>query len=424
MNFLYTIGIYLYWFSINIAAFFNPKAKLFKEGRIALLERIRSEVSPNTGNIIWVHCSSVGEFEQARPIIEWIKIYWPEYKILITFFSPSGYELRKNYDKADWVYYMPIDTPKNAKCFIAAVKPVKAIFIKYEFWYNYLMTLKSNGIETYIVSAIFRPSQIFFKWYGFFFKKMLHCFTTLFVQDKASAELLQGIGISGNVVVSGDTRFDRVDAIASKSKDLPLVKSFAEDAFTMVAGSSWQPDEVIIADVLKNFSKAKVILVPHEIDDAHINSIVELFAKYKIVKYTSLLQEGKSDNELLADEAVVKLLKDSNVLIINTIGMLSSIYKYGNCAYIGGGFGVGIHNILEPATYGLPVVFGPNYHKFKEARDLIKLGGAFPIRADKELYNILTDFVKDKNSIKSAGEISRKYVETNLGATGIVTSYL
>ena len=200
--------------------------------------------------------------------------------------------------------------------------------------------------------------------------------------------------------------------------------SFAEDAFTMVAGSSWQPDEVIIADVLKNFSKAKVILVPHEIDDAHINSIVQLFAKYKIVKYTSLLQEGKSDNELLADEAVVKLLKDSNVLIINTIGMLSSIYKYGNCAYIGGGFGVGIHNILEPATYGLPVVFGPNYHKFKEARDLIKLGGAFPIRADKELYNILTDFVKDKNSIKSAGEISRKYVETNLGATGIVTSYL
>ncbi len=418
MNFLYTIGIYLYWFSVNIAALFNPKAKLFKEGRAALLERIQSEVSPNAGNIIWVHCSSVGEFEQARPIIEWIKINRPDYKILITFFSPSGYELRKNYDKADWVYYMPMDTLKNAKRFIAAVKPVKAIFIKYEFWYNYLRTLKSNGIETYIVSAIFRPSQMFFKWYGFFFKKMLYCFTKLYVQDKASAELLQGIGISGNVVVSGDTRFDRVDAIANKSKDLPLVKSFAEEAFTIVAGSTWYPDECMLADVLKNFSKAKLVLVPHEIHEAHIEKSAEVFSSYKIIRYTQV-EKCLADGEPV--EKVEESLKEANVFVIDTMGMLSAIYKYGQCAYIGGGFGVGIHNILEAATYGIPVMFGPNYRKFKEARDLIKLGGAFPVRADKELYNVLTDLVLDKDVPESFGRICRKYIESNLGATDKVT---
>lgn len=414
MNFLYTIGIYFYWFSVNIAAIFNNKARLFRDGRKELLEKIQKEVSNSSGEIIWVHCSSVGEFEQARPIIEWIKINRPDYKILITFFSPSGYELRKNYDKADWVFYMPIDTARNARRFISIVKPSKAIFIKYEFWYNYLRTLKKEKIETYIVSAIFRQSQIFFKWYGFFFKKMLFCFTRLFVQDKASAELLESIGISDNVIISGDTRFDRVDSIARKSKDLPIVEAFAKGSFTIIAGSTWYPDEYIIAEVLKNFSKVKLVLVPHEIHEAHLEKILQVFSSYKVARYTDIekLMAGGENTDKINE-----ILSASNVFIIDTIGMLSAIYKYGQCAYIGGGFGVGIHNILEAATYGIPVMFGPNYRKFREARDLIKLGGAFPVRADKELYNVLTDLVISKPVPDSFGGICRKYVESNLGAT-------
>jgi 3-deoxy-D-manno-octulosonic-acid transferase len=279
LKYIYNICIYIYWLGIFIASWFNNKAKLFIKGREGLIKRVENEVKSGD-DITWIHCSSVGEFEQARPVIEKIKKE-NNSKILLTFFSPSGYELRKNYNLADWVYYMPLDTRKNAKAFIKAINPKRAIFVKYEFWYNHLYELKRNNIDIYIISAIFRPGQIFFKWYGFFFRKMLHLFTILFVQDERSKHLLEGIGITNNVIIGGDTRFDRVNEIASKSKDLPIIESFAKEHFTLVAGSSWEPDELMLAKTLKNFSKAKLILAPHEIGSDRIKKYSKFFLSIK-----------------------------------------------------------------------------------------------------------------------------------------------
>lgn len=414
MKFLYDISIFLYKFGINIASLFNTKAKLFVQGRKNLLENIALHLK-GSSSIIWLHCSSVGEFEQARPVIEWIKANRPQYKILLTFFSPSGYELRKNYDLVDWVFYMPIDTPRNAKNFIDLVVPQMAIFVKYEFWYNHLNELRKRNIDTYIISSIFRPKQIFFKWYGGFFRSILKCFTILFVQDSTSTNLLQSIGLTNNVIECGDTRFDRVHKIVSNSKEIPIVEEFAKGNFVIVGGSTWGPDEEIIASNIKNFSKVKLILVPHEISKERLHSIDETFASYKILRYSQLALRKN-------DASVKKDLESANVLVIDTIGLLSSIYKYGHCAYIGGGFGVGIHNILEAATYGIPVIFGPNYHKFKEAIDLLNIHGAYSIKCSSEFYEVFKDLVSDKNILLLKGDICRKYVESHLGATSIITS--
>ncbi|MBR5856162.1 MAG: 3-deoxy-D-manno-octulosonic acid transferase [Bacteroidales bacterium] len=424
MKLLYNFALRFYLFVTWIAGFFNPKAKLFNNGQKGVLELIRRSVVTDVP-IIWVHCSSVGEFEQSRPIIEWYKKEMPHYKILLTFFSPSGYELRKNYQLADWVFYLPLDTTSNAKAFLEAVKPVKAIFIKYEFWYNYLNELKRRNIETYIVSAIFRSSQAFFKPYGGFFRKMLANYTMFFVQDKQSEELLASIGIKDNVLVCGDTRFDRVCEITKNSASFPLIEYFAQGAFTMVAGSSWAPDEEIIAKVLKNFPRTKLIIAPHEIGKERIASVVERFAGYKILKYSELDKgygniQGKDANSL--PDSLPTLLQQSQVLIIDCIGILSSIYKYGKFAYIGGGFGVGIHNILEAATYGIPVVFGPNYKKFKEATDLLELGGAISVKNATEFYSLFNTFVNIPLEIDKKGKISFEYVKSNLGATYKVVS--
>lgn len=420
MRVLYNIGIRSYFGITGIVGRFNPKAKLFHNGQKGLLEKIEQTIDHNAP-IIWVHCSSVGEFEQARPIIEWYKSEKKEYKILLTFFSPSGYELRKNYEHADWVFYMPADTTSNAVKFINIVKPTKAIFIKYEFWYNYLNELKRNNIETYIVSAIFRPSQHFFKWYGSFFRKMLKCYTKIFVQDEQSYKLLEGIGVAENAMICGDTRFDRVFKITQSSKEFPAIAEFAKDAFTIVAGSSWDPDEQIIAKVMKNFPRTKLILAPHEIRKERIDHVMEIFKGFRILKFSDLSSASSSAD---MTQERIKALKEANILIIDCIGILSSIYRYGKFAYIGGGFGVGIHNILEAATYACPVVFGPNYKKFKEANDLIALGGATSVGNSSEFYSLLQTYVNVPSVLKEKGDICGKYVQSNLGSTQKVVSQI
>mgnify|MGYP003288848533 CR=1 FL=1 len=409
MKILYNIAIAVYGALLSFASLFNKKAKLFCDGRKGLLKRIASEID-HSKPIIWFHCSSVGEFEQARPLIEWYKENRDEYRILLTFFSPSGYEMRKNYPLADWIYYLPVDTPSNARKFIETTAPCKAVFIKYEFWYNYLSQLHKKRIETYIVSAIFREDQAFFKFYGGLFRKMLKSFTALFVQDELSRKLLEGIGITDNVLVCGDTRFDRVNQITSASKEFPIIEKFSKNSFTILAGSTWPPDEEILAASVKNFSKVKLVMAPHEIHKEHISKILETFKGYKLIKFS---ESGDLSDEQLAE---------ANVLLIDCMGILSSIYRYGNFAYIGGGFGVGIHNILEAATYGIPVAFGPNYRKFKEARDLISRHGATSVRSQEEFYALLDKLVKNRNVAQERGTICLNYVKENLGATNKIIS--
>lgn len=425
MSFLYNTAINAYGLAINIAGAFNNKAKLFKEGRKGLLEKISAEIN-HSHPIIWFHCSSVGEFEQARPLIEWYKENRQEYKILLTFFSPSGYEMRKNYPLADWIYYMPLDTASNARKFLDIVQPKKAIFIKYEFWYNFLSQLHKRGVDTYIVSAIFRPDQPFFKPYGKLFRDMLKSFSNLFVQDVQSKELLESIGIHENVTICGDTRFDRVNQITAASKEFPLIERFSRNAFTILAGSTWGPDEEILAATVKNFSKVKLVIAPHEIHKEHIDKICTLFKGYKVLKFSDFDKKFTTeyDSRFSALEQFEQQLEESNVLIIDCLGILSSIYRYGKFAYIGGGFGVGIHNILEAATYGIPVVFGPNYRKFKEAKDLVARGGATPVRAQEEFYSILDNYVKSERTRKDKGKICLGYVQENLGATNKIISII
>lgn len=421
MKLLYGIFNRCYYLLAGCAGPFKPKAKAFYEGRKGLIDKIRKEVTASSP-IIWVHCSSVGEFEQARPVMEWYGQNAPQYKILLTFFSPSGYQLRKNYDGAAWVYYLPVDTRSHARAFLDAVSPEKAIFVKYEFWYNYLTELKKRGIETYLISAIFRPSQPFFQFYGGFFRKMLRCFTMLFVQDTPSAELLASIGICKNVKVCGDTRFDRVCQIIGKSKYFPIIEKFTSGNLTLIAGSTWKPDEEIIAKVLKNFKKIKLVIIPHETSGNRIEEIEEEFKDYNTLrfswfdkKYTSGTEYGSQECSLLED--VQNKIDSCNVLIIDCVGILSAIYRYGDFAYIGGGFGAGIHNILEAAAYSIPVIFGPNHKKFKEARDLLKAGGAQNITDSLSLYSVVNNYVKHPESLKNNGNICGEYVRQNRGAT-------
>ncbi len=390
----------IYHFGVWVASFWNEKASKFCKGRQGVLEYIAEKVDKNS-KYVWVHAASLGEFEQGRPIIEKLRQMRPEYKIILTFFSPSGYEVRKNYEGADIVCYLPIDTSWSANRFLDVVNPSYAIFIKYEFWMNYIVGLKRRKIPTYIVSAIFRPSQVFFKWYGFWYRKVLHCFSHLFVQNQTSLDLLSSIGVK-NVSLTGDTRFDRVADIAAKSKELPIVSAFAQGSKVIVAGSSWPKDEDILCDYFNNHPDVKMILAPHEIHQAHLDSIVSKL-KRPYVFYKD------------ADEAAAA---KTDCLIINCFGLLSSIYKYGEVAYIGGGFGVGIHNTLEAAVYGMPVLFGPNYGRFQEAVDMVKRGGAFSIQNAGE-YNELMDSLLAENSslLKSASAQTAEYVNENRGAT-------
>jgi len=429
VNIIYNTALKFYMSMAYIMGFFNKKASLFYNGRIGLLEKINSQVSffdpsTNTGEIpvnstepiVWFHCASVGEFEQGRPLIESYKAHNPSHKLLLTFFSPSGYELRKNYSLADWVFYLPMDSKKNAVAFLDIVKPSIAIFIKYEFWFNYLNELKHRDIPTYVASAVFMPNQRFFKWYGGLFRQMLRNFTHIFVQDKTSASLLNSIGLT-NVTVSGDTRFDRVNQITKANGELEHIRIFAEGSSCWVAGSTWPIEEEMIAAIYPNLPLNKLVIVPHEVHHKHIAKINSYFSGYKVIKYSQI-------KDVKIDSRIESRLREARILIIDTVGVLSKVYKYGSFAYIGGGFGAGIHNTLEAATYGKPVIFGPKYKKFNEAVDLVSLGGAKSVSKIKDLnFNVkklLTDDVlRDK-----CGVICREYIENNLGATERVISHL
>ncbi|MBI9063191.1 MAG: 3-deoxy-D-manno-octulosonic acid transferase [Marinilabiliaceae bacterium] len=402
MTLLYNLGIRLYSVALLLVSPFNIKAKLLRKGRRETKQQL-SNISFN-GPVVWVHAASLGEFEQGRPIIEAIKKEHPHYKVVLTFFSPSGYEIRKNYELADWVCYLPADTKRNARRFIQAINPEKVFFIKYEFWYHYLTNLKKANIPVYGVSTIFRREQSFFKSYGSWFKKMLHCFEKFYVQDEVSGELLTDIGI-GNFAVAGDTRFDRVRDIAKASADVELARRFADGADkVIVAGSTWGPDEDILIEYLQNQGKnVKLIIAPHEIHDEHIRQIE---SKLK-VHYFTFTNPPKDPQNF-------------QVMIVNTMGMLSAIYKYGQVAYIGGGFGKGIHNTLEAATYEMPVFFGTNYRKFKEARDLIKREAAFSINDKQEFSQLIEKIWADKKYLESLSKNAGQYVTEMCGATRLI----
>jgi len=404
MTLLYKVGIFIYSLLVHVFSVFNEKAKLFVLGRRKWEEILAQKIEVNS-KYIWFHCSSLGEFEQGRPVIEELKQQFPEYKIVLTFFSPSGFEIRKNYPLADVVSYLPLDTKYNASTFLNIVKPEKAFFVKYEFWYFYISELKSRNIPLYIISAIFRENQQFFKntpwsrWY----RKMLFKVEHLFVQNEKSGDLLKTIGIS-NFTISGDTRFDRVATIASGSKEIPIVDKFRGNSILIIAGSTWKPDEELLTEFINQSDDIRFIIAPHEVSANNINRIHQLLKK-PVISF-SKVSESEIDK--------------FQVLIIDSVGLLSSLYRYGNIAYIGGGFGVGIHNILEAATFGLPVIFGPNYKKFKEAVDLTSEGGSVSISDFGELRQALNNLIEDKNALKNASEICKNYVAKNVGSTKVI----
>ena len=401
---MYSLIIHLYAFFIELISPFHKKARLMRLGQWKTNGILREKIDRNA-KYIWFHASSLGEFEQGRPLIEKIKAEHPEYKILLTFFSPSGYEVRKNYGGADVVCYLPFDTPYRVKKFLDLSKPVMAIFIKYEFWDNYLSELKRRNIPVYIVSAIFRKEQLFFKWYGGMYRKVLSYFTHIFVQDDASRELLSKYGVT-NVSVFGDTRFDRVQDVYKNTKQIPMVELFvnnnrSDNQLTMVAGSSWQQDEEVYLNYFNEHPELKLIIAPHEIHKDHLMHIESMLKRPSI----------------RLSEATEKDIKGKSCLIVDSFGLLSSIYRYGDLAYIGGGFGAGIHNVLEAAVYGIPVIFGPKYQKFKEARDLLQVGGAFSITDEKTFESKMEELSTYRDLLEAAGAAAGDFVKCNIGAT-------
>lgn len=444
---MYNIAIYIYLIGVAIGSLFNKKIKKMWRGEREAVDLLKEKVDP-TAKYVWFHAASLGEFEQGRPLIEQLRATHPEYKILLTFFSPSGYEVRKNYEGADIVCYLPLDTIRNARRFLRAVHPVMAFFIKYEFWYNYLHILRHRGVPVYSVSSIFRPGQVFFKWYGRNYAKVLHCITHFFVQNEVSLQLLKGIGIDEATVV-GDTRFDRVLQIKEQSKELPIVEAFkgingkgdackeelskdackedlsekackkdlSEDACkkdlskngskgckVFVAGSSWQPDEDIFIRFFNDHPDWKLIIAPHVIGEDHLAYILDKL-QMKAVRYTQATEQSAAE---------------ARCLIIDCFGLLSTIYRYGEIAYVGGGFGVGIHNVPEAAVWGVPVLFGPNNKRFQEAQDLLACKGSFEV-TDYDSFNaIISRLISDDKFRHQCGEASANYVKSRSGATDII----
>ena len=389
---------------VAVASLFNKKVKKMWAGERQAVKVLKEKVDPEA-RYIWFHAASLGEFEQGRPLIEHLRETHPEYKILLTFFSPSGYEVRKNYEGADIICYLPLDTIRNARRFLRAVKPVMAFFIKYEFWYNYLHILQHRGVPTYSVSSIFRPDQIFFQWYGRQYGRVLKCFTHFFVQNMESKALLAKLGIT-DVDVVGDTRFDRVLQIKEASKQLPIVEQFTAHAQKVfVAGSSWLPDEDIFIKYFDIHKDWKLIIAPHVISDEHLSQIFELLKGRRVVRYTEATEEN---------------VKDAEVLIIDCFGLLSSIYHYGTVSYVGGGFGVGIHNVLEAAVWDIPVVFGPNNKHFQEAQGLMLVQGGFEIKDYQSFRDLMMRFETDAFFLQNAGENAGAFVKSRAGATAKV----
>lgn len=403
MLFLYRISVQLYQFAIWLASFFNQKAKLWIDGR-------RTQKLVTADASIWFHFASLGEFEQGRSVLEKLKAENPALKTVVTFFSPSGYEIRKNTTLADHVYYLPLDTSWNARQFIQTINPKIAVFTKYEYWYFYMDELYQRQIPLYVISAIFRPQQIFFRSYGGFYRRMLLLVQYFFVQDEASKNLLSGIGIN-NVLVSGDTRFDRVWENAQNIGPLDKIIVFKNNQKVFIAGSTWPPDENLIVNLVSIYPDWKFIIAPHEIGKDKIDNLLRKILAEKTIRYS----------EITSDETI---LKQKQVLVIDNIGLLSKLYQYGNLAYIGGGFGTGIHNTLEAVAFGLPVIFGPVYHKFKEAQDLINLNAGFSIVNEASLENIVAQLVTNEKFYTEASTQAKNYTRQNTGATEKIWKYI
>jgi 3-deoxy-D-manno-octulosonic-acid transferase len=399
---LYNIGIRIYYATIWLASFFNNKAKLWLNGR-------KQQALVRYNNSIWFHFASLGEFEQGRPVLEQMKLAYPDRPVVITFFSPSGYEVRKNTPLADAVYYLPLDTAGNAARFIKTINPSIAVFTKYEYWYHFFAQLYKRRVPLYIVSGIFRDGQVFFKWYGGTHRKMLKCVRHFFLQGEHSKQLLAGIGIN-NTTVSGDTRFDRVYANASNPKQLPEVEQFINGHKTMICGSTWPEDEKLLAELISLHPGHKFIFAPHELSIEKINRLAEMLPPDSAIKYSALALAEDGNNY--------------QCLIIDNMGMLSSLYQYGNMAYIGGGFGVGIHNTLEAAAFGIPVIFGPNYSKFNEAKALISIGAGFTISNEAELIAIVEQLNNDEAYYTASCRQAKQYVDTQKGATEKIVTYI
>ena len=410
---IYNIVIYFVLWGIAIASLFNEKVRKMWRGEREAFKILKQKVDPNA-KYIWFHAASLGEFEQGRPLMERIRKEYPQYKILLTFYSPSGYEVRKNYEGADIICYMPVDTRLNAIRFLRLVRPVMAFFIKYEFWSNFLHILKHRNIPTYSVSSIFREDQVFFKWYGRNYAGVLKCFTRFFVQNEESKRLLEGIGITA-VDVVGDTRFDRVLQIKEAAKHLPICEAFRtgvassrsadvphHDFKVFVAGSSWPPDENIFIPFFNEHKDWRLLIAPHVIAEEHLKLILSLIKGKKVVRYTQTTPEEAAE---------------ADVLIIDCFGLLSSMYNYGDVAYIGGGFGVGIHNTLEAAVWNMPVIFGPNNKKFQEAQGLLKSGGGFEINTYEDFSGLMSSLMNDETFLKQAGDKAGAFVAHLAGAT-------
>lgn len=395
---IYNLVIYLYVSAVRLAALFNKKVSAMVKGEKDAFSVLQRRMDPKA-KYIWFHAASLGEFEQGRPLIEEIRKRYPEYKILQTFFSPSGYEVRKDYKGADVVCYLPLDTPAHARRFVELAHPCMAFFVKYEFWKNYLTELERRRIPVYSVSSIFRPGQLFFRWYGGTYRRTLKCFTHLFVQNQESVELLKRIGITNTTIV-GDTRFDRVLEICRQARELPMVELFKGENLTMVAGSSWAPDEDIFIPYFNEHPDMKLIIAPHVISETHIEEIIHKLRR-PVVRYSQITE----------DKA-----RQADCMIIDCFGLLSSIYRYGEIAYIGGGFGVGIHNTLEAAVYGIPVIFGPNNQKFMEAQGLKQAQGGFEIHSPADFNPLMDKFRTDYGFLDKSGKKAGNYVRNNAGA--------
>jgi len=411
---MYSIGIYLYALIVRlVAAFGHRKARAMVRGQHDTWRILREKINPNE-RYVWFHAASLGEFEQGLPLIERLRREHPSRKILLTFFSPSGYEVRKDYKGADVVCYLPFDSPTAARRFIKLARPEMAFFIKYEFWRNYIDVLFKKSIPIYSVSSIFRPGQIFFRWYGRKYARCLRRITHFFVQNERSVELLRSIGVTDNVTIVGDTRFDRVIDIRNIAKSLPIVEQFAQaqdgapQPFVLVAGSSWQPDEDILLDYVNRHPEIRLVIAPHVVNEAHIQEIEQKLT-------TPALRYSK---------ATLENVQNYRVLIIDGYGLLSSIYRYATVAYVGGGFGVGIHNVPEAAVYGIPVIIGPNHQRFAEAVALMENGGCKSIENAEDFSAIMDDFLENPSHISAAGSAAGRYINQNAGATPVIYQHV
>lgn len=403
MFFLYNILTIIAKFHLDLIAFFIPKIKLFVEGRKTVFSTLEAKLQPGD-KTIWFHAASLGEYEQGLPVMEKVRAMHPDHKIVLTFFSPSGYEVRKNATTADVIVYLPIDTLANAKRFLAVVQPEKVFFIKYEFWPNYLNQLKKTRAKVYLISGFFRKDQVFFKWYGGFYRKALKTFNHFFVQYESSKTLLQSIGFN-NVTISGDTRYDRVSEILERDNGLPFIEEFKSDKTTVVFGSSWPKDEAMFVDFINEANDTKFIIAPHTTDADHINDIKNSITK-KVVLFSE--KEGKN-------------LAEYDVLIIDTVGILTKIYSYADVAYVGGGFGTaGLHNILEPAAFGVPIIIGPNHQKFPEAVALVNMGGCIAVADKEQMNDALSSLVYNDDVRYETGHIAGTFVSMNRGAVNII----